>query len=346
MRSRDQRAHLRLRIERVADLHAPGELGHPRDDLVVDRGLDEQARARLARLPGRIEDRPGRARDRVVEIGVGEDDVRALAAELERHALERVGSEAHHLGAGRGRAGERDLVDARVAHEVRADRRSVAGNDVDDAVGNADLVRQLGEPERRQRRLRIRLEHDRAAGRERGRELPRREHQRVVPRHDLTADADRLLQRVEEQRAADRIRASGDRADRTRVEAEVLDRLRELGLHRRDRLADVARLELRELLAVGDERVCESVQQARALGRARLAPVAFERGARGLDRLVDVRPRSRAPPPPAARRSPARRAGSSAGTIVSRAWATTPVRPAMWTSRPRGSPTATGSCAS
>ena len=78
------------------------------------------------------------------------------------------------------------------------------------------------------------LQDDRAAGRERGRELPRRHHQRVVPGHDLPGDADRLLQRVEEERAADRIRAAGDRRDRRCVEAEVLDRLRQLGLHRGD----------------------------------------------------------------------------------------------------------------
>ena len=71
-------------------------------------------------------------------------------------------------------------------------------------------------------RRRIGLEHDRAARRERRRELPGRHHQRVVPRHDLARDADRLLQRVVEQRAADRVRAAADRAQRGRVEAEVL----------------------------------------------------------------------------------------------------------------------------
>ena len=140
----------------------------------------------------------------------------------------------------------------------------------------------------RQRRLRVGLEDDRAAGGQRGRELPGRHHQRVVPGDDLAGDADGLLQRVEEERAADRVRAAGDRGDRRRVEAEVLDRLVELGLHRRDRLADVAHLELGQLLAVGDERVGERVQQARALGRRRPAPVALERGARGLDGSVDV----------------------------------------------------------
>jgi hypothetical protein len=79
----------------------------------------------------------------------------------------------------------------------------------------------------------------------------------------------------------------------------VVDRDRELCLDRRDRLADVPRLELGELLAVRDDRVGERVQEARALGRGRLPPGAGERRPRRLDGAVDVllaghrRPRER-----------------------------------------------------
>ena len=65
-----------------------------RHELVVQRALDEHARARLAALAGRVVDRPHRARDRVVEVRVREDEVRALAAELERDALDRLGARA------------------------------------------------------------------------------------------------------------------------------------------------------------------------------------------------------------------------------------------------------------
>ena len=203
-------------------------------------------------------------------------------------ALDRLRAEPHDLAAGLRRAGEGDLVDARVLDEIGAGGRPVAGDDVDRAGREADLGRELGEPQRGQRRLRVGLEHDRAAGRERGRELPRRHQQRVVPGDDLAGDADRLLQRVGEERAADRVRAAADRADRGGEVAEVLDRAEELGLGRGDRLADVAGLELRELVPVRLDRVCERVQEPRALVRRRLAPVAVERGARGLDRAVDL----------------------------------------------------------
>ncbi len=165
----------------------------------------------------------------------------------------------------------------------------VAGHDVDRARREADFGRELRESQHTQRRLRIRLQHDGAAGGERGRQLPCRHQQRVVPGDDLRADPDRLLQRVREQRAADRIRAAGDRADDGREEAEVLGGAGDLRLDGRDRLADVARLELGQLGAVCLDRVGEGLEQARALGRRRATPGAVERGAGGLDRTVDVR---------------------------------------------------------
>ena len=177
--------------------------------------------------------------------------------------------------------------------------------------GKPDHGCELRDAQHAQRRLRVRLEDDRAAGRERGRELPGRHQQRVVPRHDLGGDADGLLQRVEEQRAADRSRAAGDRRDRGRVEAEVLGGTCDLGLDGRDRLADVARLELRELLAVR----ARSRRRARAGAATARCPASSPRGRRA--RPARRRPRGRRPPRRpwrrgrAAPRSRARRASRS-----------------------------------
>ena len=232
--------------------------------------------------------RVGRARDRVLEVRVGEDQVRALAAQLEREPLDGLGRQTHHLAARARRAGERHLVHARVGDEIRAGGRPVAGNDVDDARRNPDLDRELRETERRQRRRRIGLEDDRAPGRERRRELPAGHHHRVVPGDDLRADADRLAQRVEEERPAERMRAARDRRGGGGEEPEVLGRDSHLGLDARDRLADVARFEFRQLLAVRVDCVGQRVQEPRALGRGRLAPRALERRAGRRDRAVDV----------------------------------------------------------
>ena len=60
-------------------------------------------------------------------------------------------------------------------------------------AGDAGLLEQPGQVDRGQRRDRRRL-HDRGvAGRERRRDLPRQLEQRVVPRRDERADADRLV---------------------------------------------------------------------------------------------------------------------------------------------------------
>ena len=59
-----------------------------RDELVVDRLLDEQPRAGRADLALAEEDAHEHALERGVEVGVGEDDVGRLAAEFERDLLQ------------------------------------------------------------------------------------------------------------------------------------------------------------------------------------------------------------------------------------------------------------------
>ena len=119
------------------------------------------------------------------------------------------------------------------------------------------------------------------------------------------------------------IRAPGDRRDRGAVETEVLDRLVQLGLDGRDRLADVADLELGELLAVRDDRVGERVQEARALGRRRPAPGAVKRPRVPPRRHGRRPPRRPSPRVPAAHPSRARsrsrtlrRAGSTSSPLM------------------------------
>ena len=86
------------------------------------------------------------------------------------------------------------------------------GDDVDDARREAGLLDQLHELERRRRGELRRLDDDRVAGGERGRELPRQQQQRRVPRHDRRDDAERLVARVVERvglvgRAGPRLRS-------------------------------------------------------------------------------------------------------------------------------------------
>ena len=85
----DQRAELGSRIERIPGPDFPRPVGHSRDDLLVERLLDEQPRSRRAALTVHGEDLGERRVDAELRVGVLEDDHRRLAAELDRGALER-----------------------------------------------------------------------------------------------------------------------------------------------------------------------------------------------------------------------------------------------------------------
>ena len=93
------------------------------------------------------------------------------------------------------RAREGDLVDVGMVDERRAGL-AVAGEDVDDAGREADLERQLAEPQRAERRLLGGLQHDRAARGERRAELPGGHQQREVPGDDLARDTPTGSRRV------------------------------------------------------------------------------------------------------------------------------------------------------
>src|SRR5262249_34729596 len=97
----DERPHLRRRIppRAVRELLLPGD--HSLNDAIVDALLDEEAAARGADLSLIVENGADGGLRGGVEVRVGEDDVRALAPELERDALERPSCGLHHDPAGR-----------------------------------------------------------------------------------------------------------------------------------------------------------------------------------------------------------------------------------------------------
>ncbi len=286
----DERPQLGCLVEGIADADLPGPRRDRLHEVLVHRLLDEQARPGRAALAVEREDLGHDGVDGSVEVRVREHDDRRLAAELEREPLERRSGVRHDGRAGRRLAGERDQVDAGMGDERRAGRLAEAVHDVEDALGQTDLVHQLGEPSGGQRRPLGRLEDDRVPGREARRDPPRRQHQRSVPGHDQPGDAHRLVDRVVDELVADLVRLAGKLRNDAGEVVEVLGGARGEPAHLPDRHADVEDLERDELVRGFPDRRRDPAQDGRALRRLQPRPRPLvERAASGYDRIVDVR---------------------------------------------------------
>src|SRR4051794_22495486 len=199
----DQGTHLRLVVGRVGDddsVHCLLELRH---EVVVRRSLHEDARARAAVLTGVVEDGVWRRRGGLLQVGVGEHDVRTLAAQLQRHGLYPRCATGHDLPAHLGRAGEDNLRDVGRVDEPLPDDAALARQHLEHVRWQSCLEGELREPERRHRGQLGGLEDDGVAGCQRGRQPPPGDGHREVPRHDHADDAERLVERD--------VEAAGDR---------------------------------------------------------------------------------------------------------------------------------------
>ena len=148
---RDERAHLRLGVERVADRDGARLLGDEARRRRRRRSVRRGGASAVAALAGRVVDPVRRRGDGVLEVGVGEDERRALAAELKEtrftgSAQRRMISEPVAV-----EPVNETLSMPGVGDEVGPGRRPVARDDVDRPRGSRPR-RELGEPERRERR--------------------------------------------------------------------------------------------------------------------------------------------------------------------------------------------------
>src|SRR5436190_1042315 len=199
-------AEPRVLVERIAGRELPGPLRELLHDLIVHRLLHEQPRSRRADLALSIEDAVLGAAHRRREVGIGEDDVGALAAQLQRHPLHRRRGLAHDPLADFGRAREGDLVHERMAHQRGAGCGPLPRHHVERARRQARRDRDLPEQQGGERCLVRGLQDHRTPGREGGGDFPRGEVQGEVPRHDRAHHTHRLAQRVGEEVAARGVR--------------------------------------------------------------------------------------------------------------------------------------------
>ncbi len=185
----DQRTDHRLGFVAGAD---PARLGHDRSHKVVIDRLDHvSALDRHAHLPTTIERCPHRPARRPLDIRIGADDHRVLAAQLQHHGRQALRGRRHDLAAGRRRTGEGDLVDSRF--DQRRPRPAIAARHADQTVDADHLSDERGHPLAGEVRVLRRLQHHRIPSGERRPDCRHADREGVIPRGYHTDHAVRLV---------------------------------------------------------------------------------------------------------------------------------------------------------
>ena len=245
----DQRTHVGLRVERIAQYHLAGARQQFFHEGVLHRFVHEHPGAVGAHLALGVEITQQRAGHGVIQVGVLEHDQRRLAAQFQGHRFQGIGGGTHHRLAGAHLAGERDLVDARVRGQRLAGFRE-ALHHVEHAVRQAGFLEHFRQTQRRQRREFGGFEDHRVAGGQRRRRLPGGDLQRVVPGADAGAHAQGFRAGVEKAAVHLLVFALQGR----RLAGEILETVGG-GIHvrfrcLRDRLAGVQGFQARQIIAL------------------------------------------------------------------------------------------------
>ena len=174
----------------VAHIILCGTLPELLEELVVDTLLHVNAGAGAATLPVVEVDAEIGPVECIVNVGVVEDDIRALASKLESNLLQiRASSGLHDLSADHRRTCECNFVDVHVRRDSGASNLSEARDNVDDTRRESSLLDKRGGNQSRERGLLSRLQDNTIACGEGGANLPCPHEQGKVPGDDLTANA-------------------------------------------------------------------------------------------------------------------------------------------------------------
>ncbi|MNJ22605.1 hypothetical protein D3C77_169780 [compost metagenome] len=255
-----------------------------------------EARTCAAHLALVEEYRGGGTRGGLLQVGVGHDDGRRLAAQLQGHAGHVFHGRLADLLTDFGGTGEGQFVYAGVAGESGTGIQPGAGDYVEYAIRIAGFLHQFGQLQGGQRGFVGRLEHHGAAGGQRRPELPAGQQQRKVPGDDGTDDADRfaadetveLIVRHQRQRRLHR-RAFNLGGPASHVAQEVDGQLHVHDFGHRSALAIVQALEFGQLLRVALHQFGQTPQQVLPLTGTHAAPGrVIEGSTRRLDGAVDI----------------------------------------------------------
>ena len=253
------------------------------DEAVVDRPGHVDALDAAAALPRVVEGAVDHVLHREVEVGVLADVGGILAAELESCVDEAVRDLGVDLAAARDRAGERDVVHAPGADQLR--RRAVIERDRrDEAVRHIGARERVGEVAAAERREPGVLDQHGIAGEERRDDHVDGDEERVVPRGDVERDAQRLVADEALEAVLRRERLVGERRLRQPAHGlRAIDHRADLVLGLLERLAHLAGDVEGDLVGHRPERGDHLAHGAHALGHRHAAPVALRRACPGDD---------------------------------------------------------------
>src|SRR5713226_4449794 len=164
------------------------------DQFIRDALLHQQARTGAANLPLVEPDAVDQAFHGAVQVGVLKNNERRLSAKFEGKLLVALRGRFANGAAHFRRTRERNLVDVGMLHQ-RFAGRSVSGDDVHDAGGEAGFLADVRKGERRQWRKFRGLQYDGVTGCQSGSNLPRQHEQWEIPWNDLTHNAARRVSR-------------------------------------------------------------------------------------------------------------------------------------------------------
>ncbi len=204
-----------------------------------------------------------------VGVGVRIGDQRVLAAEFERHLLERIGRRPHDRFPGRHRADKPDFRDQRMRRQCGAALASARKHG--EYAGRKERSDKLRESQRGKRRLLGRLDDESVAGGERRPGAHRGEQQWMVERVDARDHAQRLAQRVVQHAGAHRDRAASDFADQAGEVFHAGGADSRVVYHLGDRIAAVGGVDEREFASVPEEQRRDLAQDLCCMGCAHRA---------------------------------------------------------------------------
>ncbi len=157
----DHRTNVGLRVHAVAELERAREFHHLTDQVVTDRSEHVKPFRAGADLAGVEKRGPCGGARGDLHVGIGTDDERVLAAELQVRLLHHVGADLSDAPARLGRTGHRDQVGARMADEIIPDIATAARDDVRDTPRK--MGKCVSQVEGCQRRLHGGLDDDRVS---------------------------------------------------------------------------------------------------------------------------------------------------------------------------------------